>query len=102
MKITEDDLKQAEEFTAFMNEVIMKVWHKNMIKVDREEWGKISKFTFPEESIKRPHLESTNTITDEIAKKIIEEANKACSKCKEWKYCDECEYRVWRNCEVEE
>lgn len=39
-------------------------------------------------------------ITDEIAKKIIEAANKACSECQEW-CCEECEYRRWRTNEVE-
>ena len=34
-------------------------------------------------------------ITDEIAKKIIEEANKACSNCQEFD-CWCCEYRHWR------
>lgn len=66
MKISEDDLKQAEEFSAFINEVIMKVWHKNMIKVAHEEWGKISKFTFSEENIKRPHLDAIKTINRRI------------------------------------
>lgn len=40
-------------------------------------------------------------ISDEVAKKIIEEANKACAKCQEWN-CGECEYRFWREDEVEE
>jgi hypothetical protein len=40
-------------------------------------------------------------ITDEVAKKIIEEANRECSKCRELN-CEECEYRFWRNYEVEE
>ena len=40
-------------------------------------------------------------ITDEIAKKIIEEANKACANCQEWD-CHECEYRYWRGIEVVE
>lgn len=40
-------------------------------------------------------------ITDEIAKKIIEEARKACANCQEF-VCDECEYRRWRMDEVEE
>ena len=34
-------------------------------------------------------------IAEEIAKKIIEEANKACANCQEWD-CYECEYRWWR------
>lgn len=43
-----------------------------------------------------PVIHCIDYITDEIAKKIIEEANKACSNCQEW-VCDECEYRHWRN-----
>lgn len=35
------------------------------------------------------------TITDEIAEKIIDEANKACAECEE-PNCWECEYRNWR------
>lgn len=43
-----------------------------------------------------PVINCIDYITDEIAKKIIEEANKACANCQEW-VCDECEYRRWRN-----
>lgn len=43
----------------------------------------------------------TTKIADEIAKKIIEEARKACANCQEF-VCDECEYRWWRKDEVEE
>lgn len=35
------------------------------------------------------------TITDEIAEKIIEKAEKACSDCQEFD-CWSCEYRHWR------
>ena len=40
-------------------------------------------------------------ITDEIAKKIAEEARKACSNCQEWE-CGNCEYRYWRDMRWEE
>lgn len=43
-----------------------------------------------------PVVHCIDCITDEIAQKIIEEANKACTNCQEW-VCDECEYRHWRN-----
>ena len=36
------------------------------------------------------------SITEEIANKIIEEANKACANCQEW-CCDGCEYKHWRD-----
>ena len=39
--------------------------------------------------------ENNMTITDEIAKNIIDEANKACAKCQEFD-CWECEYRQWK------
>ena len=41
-------------------------------------------------------LGGADMITDEIAKKIVEAANKACANCQEW-VCDECECRYWRN-----
>lgn len=43
-----------------------------------------------------PVVHCIDCITDEVAQKIIEEANKACTNCQEW-VCDECEYRHWRN-----
>ena len=43
-----------------------------------------------------PLMKAPEAITDEIAQKITEEANKACANCQEW-VCDECEYRHWRS-----
>ena len=43
-----------------------------------------------------PLMKAPEAITDEIAQKITEAANKACANCQEW-VCDECEYRHWRS-----